>query len=203
MLGVDSAQAAWIEDRIAEVARSVKLRRDSHRCRPSLFVVVTADASGLAKDLAKRRPKTLSTDGDWRLERFVESDRPIRWITVTDPCPNGCPLANSRLRMSTTPAFSALILLVDAGKVAGFSLAEVTDYVALAALANPAPDAQAPAESILSMFDRPREPGTQYALTDNDRAFLTGLYESGADLSGEHQRNAIIRSMAQAPPPSH
>jgi hypothetical protein len=200
VLGIESAQAAWLEGRIAEVASSVKLRRASDSCRPSLFVIITSDAAGLAKELQKTRPKTLRTDGRWKLERFDESEQPVRWLSVTDACPHGCGLTGSRLTMSTTPMFSALLVIVDAAKVTGFSLAEVADYVALVALANPAPDTEAPVDSILSMFDRPHPPETQYVLTDSDRAFLTGLYESGANQSGQFQRNAIARTMAKTPP---
>jgi hypothetical protein len=188
-----------MEDRIAEVAGAVQLRRSPDSCRPSLLVVVTADAAGLAKELAEARSISLSADGRWRLKRFVESDRPIRWLSVTDPCGYGCGLPGSHLKMETTPTLSALLVIVDAGKVADFSLAELADYIALAVLANPAPDKQAPEDSILSMFDRPRTAGTSCALTDGDRAYLTGLYRSAVDESGQAQRNTITRSMAEGP----
>jgi hypothetical protein len=195
--GIEAAQAAWMEDRIAEIAESVALRRQDS-CRPSLFVIITPDAGGFAQELARAAPITLRTDGWWKLNRFLKSEAPIRWLGVTDPCPRGCPLPNSRLVQATTPAFTMLLVVVDADKVKEFSLAELADYVALAALTNPNPDSNAPAESVLSMFDHARAPGTQYALTDRDRAFLAGLYESSADHSGRFQRNAIVRSMAKA-----
>jgi hypothetical protein len=200
VLGIETAQAAWMEDHVAEVARSLELRRSPHSCRPTLIVVVTSDAAGLAKELAEKAPISLSADGRWRLKRFVENDRPVRWLSVTDPCGYGCALPGSRLKRGTTPAFSTVLVIVVAGKVTGFSLADLGDYVALAALANPASDTEAPASSILSMFARPRTPGTQYALTESDRAFLTGLYRSGPEQTGQAQRNAIVRGRAEPPP---
>jgi hypothetical protein len=199
VLGIESAQATWIEDRIVEIGSSVKLQRASDTCKPSLFIIVTEDAAGLAKELADARPKTLSTDGRSRLKRFVESDRPIRWLSVTDPCGDAYEcnrLPDSRLKMATRPELLSLLVIADARRLGGFSLAEVADYVALVALTNPSSD-EAPVQSILSMFDRERAPDMPFALTDWDQAFLAGLYKSGADLSGRAQRNAIVRSMGK------
>jgi hypothetical protein len=83
-------------------------------------------------------------------------------------------------------------------KVKAFSLAELADYAAFVSLANPAADGDAPADSLLAVFDHARTPGTEFALTDHDRTFLAGLYGSAANQGGMLQRSASVRGMRKA-----
>jgi hypothetical protein len=161
-----------------------------------MLVVVTPDASGLAASLARDYPVTLRKDGNWRLKRFAASNRPVRWLTVTDPCgPLGCALSGSRLTASTNPRFEAMIVLVDAPQVNRFYLGELSDYVSLVVLGNPPLGGQSPPTSILSMFERERPTGSNFQLTDHDRSYLAGLYRTRTDGLGRQQRSAIANYM--------
>jgi hypothetical protein len=158
-----------------------------------MLIVVTNDASGLATRFARAYPVTLRTDGRARLNLFAATSRPVRWLSVTDL--GGGVLPNSRLTLATDPHFKAMIVIVDARQIAGFSLGEISDYVAMVALANPRLAATRQPESILSMFDRARPEGGGFSLTRNDRSFLDGLYRSNPTLSAQSQRGAIERHM--------
>ena len=200
--GIDPGEAQWLADPIVEIARTVEVKRGPSNCAPTLIVIVTPDPGGVAKEIASDFP---TDDGVWRIHRFLASDRPVRWMTVTEPCGEPCALPNSRLVMATAPTFIGMLILVDANRIAGFKLGELADYVALVGLSNPKPGAQNPSSSILSMFDMPRPPSSQFALTDRDRAFLSGLYRTQVHSSFQAQKGAITnvmkRELAHSPSP--
>ena len=196
VLGIDPAQADYMARRIGETAAMLRLRTGGRNCRPTMLVVVPPNAGGVALTLARNAPITLRTDGRTRLRRFVASTSPVRWLSVTNPCGDeGCGLPNSRLSRATHPEFQAMIVIVDAQQIAGFSLGEISDYVALVALGNPPLDGRRPSTSILAMFEQERVAGTRFALTEFDRAYLRGLYRTRADATGQEQRASIADRM--------
>ena len=195
LFGMDSAQADFMGRRIEALANSVRLRTRHSNCATTMMIVVTPDAAGFARELARQLPVTLRTDGFSRLKRFVSSTKPVRWLSVTDECGGGCSLPNSRLTMATRPTFRAMLVIVDAHRIGGINLGELSDYVAMVALSNPPADVRARSSSILSMNEESRVPGTHYQLTDYDRSFLSGLYGSAIDGSGREQRSSIVRRM--------
>ena len=196
--GIAPSEAAWMEERIVAVASAVDLKRQA-RCMPNLIVIVTDEPEATAHRIAKIFPRD---DGQLAIRKFERSDAPVRWLTVTDPCGDGCSLANSRIEQSTRPTFSGLLILVDGRRVGGFSLLELADYVALVGLSNPAQGHRHPASSILSMFDRPRD-GGRYAITAEDEAFLIALYHSNMGNRSASQQSAIANEMKRrlAKPP--
>jgi hypothetical protein len=192
--GINPAEARFMEDRIIDLGIAAGLRGPDPGCDTTLAVIVTPDADGFANDLVRHYPVTLRTDGLSRLKNFAASSRPVRWISVTNECGEGCALPGSRLRKATRPTFYVMIIVVDAKQVAGFSIGELSDYVALVALSNP-PMGGRNSNSILSMFDRPRAQGSAFALTSYDRSFLGGLYGSSIDQSANVQRQSILSHM--------
>ncbi|MES2444604.1 MAG: hypothetical protein V4574_17400 [Pseudomonadota bacterium] len=191
VVGIPPREADFIVARIGDVARSVRVDARSAGCRPTTLILVTMDAHGLAAEFARRYPVTLRTDGRGKLRRFVETGLPVRWLSVTDPCPGGCALPNSRLVLPTHPTFQTMVVIVDARQIAGFSLGELADYLALVALANPPLAASKPSDSILAMFQGPHPADRRFALTAGDQAFLDGLYRSAENLGENAQRGAI------------
>ena len=198
VVGVAPAQAEFIAQRIGEVAAPLELRRRTSECRTTLLVIVSNDAAGIALHFARLYPITLRTDGQAKLNLFAHTSRPVRWITVTDLCGTRCALPNSRITLPTHPEFQAMLILVDARQIAGFSLGELADYLAMVALANPRPGANHEEQSVLSMFDRPRPADGPFALTETDRSFLAGLYRMNPYLSAQSQRESIERHMRRA-----
>ena len=199
VLGVDQPQADYIAARIAQHAAPLGLRSRSGGCSTTMLIVFSNEAQALATSFARDYPVTLGSDGRARLGRFVASRAPVRWISVTELCPFGCALPNSRLSLATHPAFRAMILIVDARRIQGFGIGELADYVALVALGNPPLSGARPETSILSMFERPRPEGYRFELTRNDRAFLAGLYRARANAPGSEQRSSIARRMRRDP----
>lgn len=192
--GIDTAQAEWIERRIMDTAKPLHLRRPSN-CLPNLIVIISPQADALAKAIAGDFPRD---DGQWRINRFLKDQRPVRWLTVTTECADRCELPNSRIEKATTPAFIAVLILVDADRLTGYSLGELADYVALVGLSNPAQSNSNPSTSILSMFDDPKVAGETYSLTGRDKAFLTGLYNSPMNASARMQKGAITSALRKA-----
>lgn len=193
--GIDPAQAEFMIARIAEVGSSVGLRRRS-KCSTPMVVIITPDAAGLADEFSRDYPITLRTDGRRRLKAFVNSTSPVRWISVTNECGDACgALPNSRLVKATSATFQAMVIIVDAGKIGGIGLSELSDYVALVALSNPPADDPNSSDSILSMFERRRVEGAVYQLTAYDRSFLSGLYRSARNLDGRTQQRSIESRM--------
>ncbi len=197
IVGIEPTQAERMAQRIADVAQSVGLIQASSHCRPTMLIIVVPDPGELAAQLAGKYPVTLGHDGRWRLKRFVESQQPVRWLALTDPCGGGygCGLPNSHIVLSTKPTFTGIVVIVDARRLPGYSLGELSDYLALVTLSNPPSERQPPPDSILSMFDRPRPPGAQYELTQYDRAFLAGLYKVPLDQRARSQQTSIVSRM--------
>jgi hypothetical protein len=194
VIGIDPAEADFMARRIAEIGKPLRLRAAGSSCTATMAIIFAPDAAGVARELLRRYPITLRTDGYSRLKRFTQSTSPVRWISVTDECGAGCSLPNSRILRATRPTFAAMIVIVDARQIAGFSIGELSDYVALVALSNP-PDTRESSRSILSMFSSPRPAGSYFQLTDYDRSFLAGLYGSPLDSGAQGQRSAIVSRM--------
>jgi hypothetical protein len=204
VLGIDPGQAAFIEQRIGDLARTVRLRTGGSNCLSTLAIVITADPNGFVADMLRTYPMTLRTDGWDRLKRFVQSTRPVRWISVTDECGYGCGLG-SRISRGTSPSLAAMLVVVDAKQLEGITVAELSDYLALVALSNPNDRPKTHPNSMLALFDGPRVPSSSCELTDFDRSFLATLYHEPVDRSANNQR-AMIRSQMERslhkPPPT-
>ena len=196
VIGIDPPQAEFMQRRIGEVAASLHIRARTGGCLTTMLIVFTPDAAGLAASFARHYPITLRADGQWKLDRFVASTLPVRWLTVTDPCGiEGCSLPNSRLTMATHPAFQTMVVIADAQQIGRFSLGELADYLSIVLLGNPPLSGHRPSTSILSMFEIQRTPGLRFELTTYDHSFLEGLYRSRAEGSGQEQRASIVHHM--------
>lgn len=194
VIGIDESQAGFMAQRIGAVAAPLELRVRTSNCLTSMLIVVTNDAARLATHFARLYPITLRTDGQAKLNLFAHTGRPVRWISVTDLCGIGCTQPNSRILRATHPEFRAMLVIVDGRQIGNFSIGELSDYVAMVALANPRPGAREQA-SILSMFDRPRPADGPFAMTQSDRSYLAGLYRSNPYQSAQAQRASIERHM--------
>lgn len=203
VLGIDPSEAQFMEQKIDELARTVRLRAGASSCLTTMAVVITPAPKAFIDDLLRDYPMTLRTDGWDRLKRFIESSRPVRWISATDECGYSCGLAGSRIRRSTRPSLGAMIVIVDAGQLKGVNLGELSDYVALVALSNPDDRPISHPNSMLGLFDDPRGPDASIELTDFDRSFLAALYRAPLDRSANAQRsmmkNYMKRSLSKPP----
>jgi hypothetical protein len=192
-LGLDEGQAAFLSQRIAAIGRRLDLRAGGDGCRPSVLIVFTPNADGFAAGLARRFPITLSSEGRARLNRFVRTARPVRWVARTDLAARALP--NSRLTLATRAELQLMLVVVDATKIDGYSLGELADYLAVVALANPRFGAAPSRASVLAMFERPRDLGSRFALTPFDQAYLSGLYGAPERARAADQQRSILSAM--------
>ena len=197
IVGIEPAQAQFVEQHILQLGGSLRLRPGGSGCTTSLIVVFTKDADGFTADLVKAYPIDLRADGLAGLKSFATSSQAVRWISVSNECGGGggCELPGSRLLKDTKPTLQAMVVVVDAKKLSGYSLEELSDYVALVALTNPPANAVQDSHSILSMFNRVRTTGSKFGLTAYDRAFLSGLYNIRLEDPAEVQRATILNRM--------
>lgn len=194
VLGIDPTQAAFMEQRIDALARTVHLRPGGSNCLSPLAIIVTTDPKAFVAEMLRIYPLTLRANGWDRMKRFVESSPPVRWISVTNECGYGCGLG-SRIRRETAPSLAAMLVIVDATQLQGVSVSELSDYVAMVALTNPNDRPDAYPNSVLALFDGPAMPGTAFALTDFDRTFLASLYHEPVDRSAAQQQQMLKAQM--------
>ena len=197
VLGMDPVQGAFMEQRIDELARTVRLRPGGSNCLSAVAIVVTNDPNGFIADILRAYPISLRTDGWGRLKRFVQSDRPVRWISITDECGYGCEIG-SRIRRETAPALAWMLVVVDSNQLHGVTVQELSDYVALVALTNPPDRPTAHPNSVLQLFDDPRPDSGSFGLTEYDRSFLAALYHEPVDRGANDQRSMIGRAMEKS-----
>jgi hypothetical protein len=91
----------------------------------------------------------------------------------------------SRLYDDTRDALESIVVVVDAEALERTSFSQLSDYVAMVALAQVDPDSKPTAPSILGIFDAAG--ASEQTLSMWDRAFLEALYST-------HQRNAAPHS---------
>src|SRR4051794_36401089 len=76
IIGIDQSQADFMALRIGAIVAPLELSTRSSGCRTTMLIMVTADAAGLAHDLARAYPVTLGTDGRAKLNLFAATSRP-------------------------------------------------------------------------------------------------------------------------------
>lgn len=216
-VGLQPRYGRYLNDRLALAARDAGVKIAAPGCRPDLLIIVTAEPQVLLAELAREHADVFaarrwssdrtSAGGGQSLDAFIGGDRPVRWWHVSESVPaDGRPLGGggasmrvvspSRLRDTMREDFRHALIVVDAGKARGVSYQQLSDYVAMAALAQLDADADTRgAPTILNLFqaDATSRPA---GLTDWDRAYLRGLYGARADAPDlRSQRSRILTSM--------
>ena len=157
-----------------------------------------------------------------RAAAFVDTDRPVRWWYISDSIstqggkaftqaaapqlsaafatnslfgpPTLDQVTSSRLLPATEEAFSRVVIIVDANRLVGFDLAQISGYLSMVSLAQVKPDADLEhVTTIMNMFDD-RTSGRQAPtdLTFWDRAYLGALYDTDAEINFAMQRSGMV-----------
>ncbi|MDI1327512.1 MAG: hypothetical protein PSV23_12035 [Brevundimonas sp.] len=181
--------------------------RDFVANRPRLFRV-----GGAGMDLGRNA-----------LRKFESTDRPVRWWNVSVPidsetgdiavripgyisgdgtgemsalqyAPNISVFAASRLSTQIVDDTMRSFVIVDVDRLNGVSLEQLADYIAFISLAQINPEADTSGYvSVLNVFD---DPGQADGLTNWDRAYLLGLYDTvRTRLNHASQRTEIVSSI--------
>lgn len=96
----------------------------------------------------------------------------------------------SRLADHTRDDLVQAIIILDTAALDQADFSQITDYVAMVALAQVDPDVNAPHPSILRLFD-PSQP-QEDSLTRWDRAYLSALYRTDQGRSGSGSNMSLI-----------
>ena len=221
--------AAFIADRVTTVAADLGVDTGREGCQPNIAVIATDDAGALAAALTEARRRAFRTGatgtdrGGAALRDFVETERPVRWWQTSLPidsrtgqravrmpgeCTGSCssvfdfaPVlvvdSASLLRSTIINNLQRTVVIIDVDDVQNVSLAQLADYVAMVSLAQIDPNARTDGyASILNVFAMP---DSAEGLTDWDRTYLAGLYNSEQNLrSSVANHGDIVASIRRA-----
>lgn len=124
---------------------------------------------------------------------------PTAWCTYHNPYAQKVNVEGSMLGDRTHSLLDHVVIVADPGKLTDYELGAVSDYIAMLALAQlPASDGCQPLPSILDLLKQGC--AKVEGLTENDRAYLRGLYRMPADLDVSLQRDAIVNEMIKGEP---
>jgi len=108
--------------------------------------------------------------------------------------PISCAYSASRIERNDVPAFTSALVVVDTTYPKQAKLGQLVDYAAMVGLADISPSADiADAPSVLHLFDEASDAVPPEGLTNWDRAFLRGLYDT--DQASRTQRFQIVDTM--------
>ncbi|PZU09539.1 hypothetical protein [Sphingomonas sp.] len=216
IVGLEAAQAEYVNSRIGAAVQGVGLRLDREGCDPSIFVIFTSGPERVARALAERYPITLRADGRAKLKRFVEAPAAARWITTTETGVKGIAkaagFADPRLNLENgvvsgnvpqsrigTPAraiTTSMVVLLDSTKLQGLSMRQLGDYIAMLVLARPPLGSTPPSQSILNLFGEGGRALGQ--MTDFDLLYLRALYAAPENMKVNAQKSSIRHAMMKA-----
>jgi hypothetical protein len=216
VVGLSKPQADVVAARVVQTALRARAPVAAGKCRPNLFVIVTSDPERLLRAWHGRNSALFGYDLPARVNRFLDTDRPIRvWYNASATSPDGPPLratgATDRVRRNPRAkatllefngvrTFDTVVVVVHAERVRNLTLFQLADYVAMVGLTELSLDADiGDAPTILGLFepasaDRPIPTG----LSDWDVAFLKALYNTSQRYKG--QRSSIIAQVLKAVP---
>ena len=211
-------------DRVSQVALDIGLEIGEPGCSANILILATDDGTALATALVEARPRVFRPgySGAARsraaLDRFVATDRPVRWWHVSVPTDAdtgavavrlpgyGPPMINTlggRLRTEIQNDLRRAFIIVDLAQADRVSFPQLADYVAMVAFAQIDPEAQlAGFDTVLNVF---ADPAGAAGLTDWDRAWLTSLYDAELNRRAPNQQDGevggiMFRDLEQADP---
>lgn len=211
--GLSESQAAFVRGRLLEVEAKVRERaaRANPECRPNLFIIVTDDVESVLTGWKERDPRLFRWKSPEDISRSDDAG-PVRiwhnaimlrsddgpWVmdpTRSTRAPSGR-LKDSRIQSSAKEAITAVVVLLDASKMAGVNLAQTADYLAMVSLSQVDLRADLGATNTILRLFVDRTGAAPSGLTEWDYAFLNALYRVGY-YSPEHQRMDITARMVR------
>ncbi|WP_291834465.1 hypothetical protein [Brevundimonas sp.] len=221
VVNVRNPAAQHLVDRVSQVAMDVGLEPGEPGCKANVVIIGTSDGPALAQALVDATPRAFrpnwsgSDRGAVALEKFVASEAPVRWWHVALPVDSqtGAPVvripgqddeprmtaifASSRLRTQVQNNLDRVFVIVDFGRAEGLNFNQLSDYIAMVALAQIDPDAATGSfNSVLNLFEQPGGAGID-GMTDWDRSYLSALYDAELNqLRPSHQASSVSNAMA-------
>ena len=198
-IGLPPEYAEVVEARIRELAVNARLDVARAPCASNVTLIVTTDGRQFVDQV--RSTRIFGDLEPWEIRRIRDSS-PVRvWnrtqlVNEDFQAIKGNVLtvkSASIVTQTTQQVIMEAFVLIDSSAVAGKSLVQLADYVAMRTLAETrAPRSGAPAaDTILALF----EPGSQAPdqATALDLAYLDGLYRAAANRRFTQQRARISK----------
>ena len=176
-------------------ANTVRITVADEGCNPNLLVFFTGNAVETTQGIANHFGLAMRQAGQRRLQQFLDSEAPIRWISTFDPCGFGCRLANSRIIASSAPSVQRMWVVVDLTKIQMRPFQNITHFISFVALTNPSAAQETTLPSILDLFDDAADGKTLQGLTMYDEVYLDALYSVPMDRYAKQQQGAISARM--------
>ncbi len=219
VVNLRAEQGRALIDHLSTVAEAQGVGLAEPGCRPNVVVIFADNGRAMADALveAERPLFHLGVGGLDRgkaaLDAFRQSDAPVRWWHVSLPVIGSTGQRAIRMPGDFAPIYvpaeglvnrgrpitdvlNKVIIIVDAGKIAGVDGARLGDYLALVSLAQVDPEGDtAGYDTVLNLFDAPTGGG----LSEWDRGYLEALYDSRPDrLDGSRHARAVTRLLERS-----
>jgi hypothetical protein len=185
IVGTAPEQGDFIKNRIREIATIVGAPVDeAAQCTPNLLVFLTTQPTELVAQLKARHPRlfdNLTTDEITGVQSSAQAVRIWQRSSLknADGTPPGVAhrLIDSRILSSVSEELDAVIIVVDTASTGTVTFGQLSDYVAMVALARVDLRAElGNASTILRLFAAGNQEDNPRRLTDWDRAFLKAVY---------------------------
>jgi hypothetical protein len=137
--GLPEEQSCILRERPANASQSVRLSLLDEGCAENVLLFFASDAERVSRQLSQHFEIPLRQDGIARLQNFMASQAPVRWINTYDRCDFGCRLANSRITASSAPSIDFMLIVVDVTQIEDSDFEDIAAYIAFVILTNPAP----------------------------------------------------------------
>jgi hypothetical protein len=206
VFGLAPQQAAFVVQRMRQVAATAGVPLANPPCDPNAIVIVTSNKQALLRGLEQRhadyfpvewsksRVHAVEQDPDpaiaWRFEGLLTPDG-LRIAETTDPslldpvdpgalfratAPTTLPA--SRLRPAERHDVMTSILVVQANALRGLTTTQFADYAALRTFAgmDPRQVALPPSDTIIKVLDAPMGTSVPESITAADLNYLRGYY---------------------------
>lgn len=215
-LNRELAQA--IVDRVSSVASDVGLEIGEPGCEANILIVATDDGVAMATAMVEARYRAFrdphiagTSHSNRRLELFRSSVRPVKWWHVTLPIvadtgalavrvpgasADSGAVARTVSSLLRTPIRYDMLrafIVVDLAQTDGLSADQLSDYIAMVALAQIDPDADTSGhDTILNLFLADADP--PLGMTSWDRSYLHALYSVELNQSAPNAQTGAIGS---------
>jgi hypothetical protein len=206
--GLPREHGEFILTRFSQIAQAAGATLAPEPCRGNLYIVVTANPSGLLNAWSKRETRMFGDAGLLKIRGFINATSPIRvWYNADLDAADGVPLSADSPAMSvsgtTTGSQSAfagipnntralgfrlshdevrdltsVIVLVDSRSARGISFGQLADYVAIAGLAQIRLDANVGTAPTILHLFTDSANSASPGLSPWDAAFLKALYHT-------------------------
>ena len=210
VVGLSTASAQAVVDRIGVIADDVGLNVGEPGCAPNLLVIVAPDGRAAVNRIVNRRQgnvraQTLAdvrrivgergTARAW-VESEVRSRDGDRLSVETGGPPSLAVQGASRAVLSFRRDIVSAVVVIDAAAVQSRDTTQIADYAAMRGLADARPGKLAADTTILSAFTPDGDAAAPKTLTPLDRGILRELYRGQGNVPAAVKRATIAHDIA-------